>query len=130
MFWELDYVSMDFNENIPVDFISLPLISAIDENDLDIRSLVKDDDDAYLIQPEIGNEVILKFASDVNTINNDQITKSIIFHSKGYYERIREFDNPPDWFSLLYHKHNHAFSKFSHSEFERLKALRFLAAQN
>ncbi len=131
MFWELDYAAMDFTANLDVQRIVVPMVSAIDEDGMDIRNQILNDDKKYLIQPDIGNEVILKFKAKAFNIpkkQNNQV--SLIFHSKGYYERIRKYDNQPEWLTLIYYKHNHAFSKYSFDEYERAKEIKLLALEN
>lgn len=119
-FWELDYAAMDFTDNIPVNYSSLQLVKGIDENDKDVKRAILHDDDHYLVQPEIGNEVVLQYAAPQDEFLNKNFTNSsIILHSKGYYERIRDYQNDPDWITLIMHKHKHAFSKYSKTEYEK-----------
>ncbi len=131
MFWELDYAAMDFSENIHMDYTSLPLIAAEDEIGNDVKSVLLRDDDLYLIQPDVGNEVILNYASPSDETGRDQNSQiSLFFHSKGYYERIRQYSNDPDWLTLITHKHKHAFSKYSWNEFEKAKEQKFASIKN
>lgn len=127
-FWELDYAAMDFSEPLTVEYSSLPLISAIDEQNNDLKETLLYDDDDYLVQNEIGNEVELNYAVDAESYENKDFTqKSYFFHSKGYYERIREYQNEPDWITLIMHKHKHAFSKYSKNEYKKELMQRGLA---
>ena len=130
-FWDLDYVAMDFTENIDVNYSKLQLISAIDENGRDVKTLISKDDKQYLIQPNIGNEVVFQYASPANTtLETQNLEISVFLHTKGYYERIRKYENNPDWISLISHKHNHAFSKYSYNEYMKAKEIKLLAMEN
>lgn len=119
-FWDLDYVGMDFSDQEKSKSTKLKLVGAVDENGIDVKSVLSKDDKNYLVQPKIGNEVILQYASKDSThLKEESNTISVFLHSKGYYERIRVYDHQPDWISLIAHKHKHAFSKYSYNEYQK-----------
>jgi len=110
MFWEIDYVSMDFSNEIPIKINHITASSAIDEKGMDVLPQISDTDDEYLIQPEVGNEVILKYVG----INTDESNLQTVFlHSRGYYEYIRDYEGVPNLFYLNSFKKEGAFTKFS-----------------
>lgn len=119
MFWELDYAAMDFSKNIPVETTLLKPSSAIDEKGNDVTSLLSENDDQYLRQFNIGDEVIVKYDIPVDkTSGNKESVQTVILHSKGHYESIRDYKDKPNWKYLIALKHPHSFSKFSFKKLE------------
>lgn len=121
MFWELDYAAMDFSENMPVQTTILKPDRAFDEKGNDVTDLLYAADDQYLEQFIIGNETVVEY--DVrydSNVNKTYSGQTVILHSKGYYEQIRDYDSKPDWFSLMAMKRSHSFSEFSWKQFEQV----------
>lgn len=114
MFWELDYAGMDFSENIPVTISHVSANSAIDEKGFDVSSLLAATDTAYLVQPEVGNEVVLTYPMVPPGKNTRQ---TVFLHSRGYYEYIREYTHLPNFITLSTFKKKEAFAKFSKEEY-------------
>ncbi len=110
MFWEVDYAAMDFTENIPVETTTLFAVSAIDEKGKDVSLLLEKGDDQYLIQPNIGNVVTLKFEIFAPKENSKHTT---FLYSKGYYEYIRDYKNWPSITKLQSFKKRGAFTQFA-----------------
>ncbi len=110
MFWELDYAAMDFSENIPVKISQVTASIALDENGNDVSCLIASSDDKYLIQPEVGNEVILDYSIPAPDQNHRQ---SIFLHSRGYYEYIRDYRTEPNFLYLSSFRKKGSFAKFS-----------------
>lgn len=136
LFWELDYAAMDFSENLPVTSSVIKATSAVDEQGTDVLATLSGDDNRYLVQPDIGNEVLISFdiispantspenMSPANTsventtpVLNITNENTLFLHSKGYYEKNAEYTGNPNWFKLLALKHKHSFSDFSHHEY-------------
>ena len=113
MFWEIDYAAMDFTENMPVEVASVVATSAIDENGKEVRSLLSATDEHYLIQPDIGNVVTLKYTAP--EIKN---ARSVFLHSRGYYEYIRDYKNWPDFAALRSFKKKGAFTRFAKKQYD------------
>lgn len=85
-FWEVDYVAVDFSENISHKSYIIPLNSATTSNKKDIKNKLLRDDKKYYVQPNVGDEAILTF--DLPTPTDSH--RSIILHSKGFYEILRD----------------------------------------
>lgn len=120
MFWELGYAAMDFTDNLPVHTTILKPASAIDEKGNNVLSTLNKDDNQRLEQFEIGNEAIVKYdLPQENNLINNYTEQTIYLHSKGYYEKIMDFQGKPNWLKLMSLKHSHSFSKFSLKECER-----------
>jgi len=86
LFWEIDYVAMDFTQNVEVEKYIVPLWSAIDRSGENVIELLNNDDSLYYTQPFIGDEAVLTFKMPEIF---DSTKRSVILHSKGYYEILR-----------------------------------------
>lgn len=113
MFWEIDYAAMDFSENTPVEVAAVIATSAIDEKGNDVGDLLSATDEHYLIQPDIGNVVTLKYPAP--EVKN---TRSVFLHSRGYYEYIRDYKNWPDFVALQSFKKKGAFTRFAKKQYD------------
>lgn len=121
MFWELDYTGMDFSKNIPFEVTTLKPDSAIDNFGNDLTNLLSYDDKNYLNQMAIGDEVSVSYSIPEQIILNDKNEgQTIVLHSKGFYEAIREYNNKPDWGYLFSLRSPHSLNKFSIQAYERL----------
>jgi hypothetical protein len=90
---------------------------------IEVSALLSQTDTHYLVQPEVGNEVIVKYDAPTLIAGHKQTT---FLHSRGYYEYKRDYKNLPDLFSLNSFKEKGAFtvySKQSYFEFLENKAL-------
>ncbi|MEP6792783.1 MAG: hypothetical protein ABJB16_00540 [Saprospiraceae bacterium] len=110
MFWEIDYAAMDFSENIPVKISHLKASTALDEKGNEVSSEIASSDDKYLVQPEVGNEVIIDYSIPAPENSNIQ---SIFLHSKGYYEYIRDYRTEPNLLYLSSFSKKGSFARFS-----------------
>ena len=91
-FWEVDYVGVDFSDNVSVTKHVVPLESAINQNGEEVSSLLVADDELYYVQPEIGDEAIVRFTLPALADES----RSIILHSKGHYQVIRDPSGKPN----------------------------------
>lgn len=110
MFWEVDYAAMDFNENQSVSLSKHSPIVAIDEKENDVKHLLSKQDKKYLVQPEIGNRVLLEYSP---APARPGFQTSIFLHSRGYYEYIRDYKGEPDLKRLKSFKKKGALPAFS-----------------
>src|SRR5690606_8922846 len=94
MFWEIDYVAIDFSNEHAYSVQNLTPVSATDEMKRNVLSQLEKEDDVYLEQPDIGNAATLVYKT--NPISDQSKTNTYILHAKGYYEHIRDFKNTPD----------------------------------
>lgn len=90
--WEVDYVGIDFSENVTVTKHVVPIQSAVNQLGVDVTTLLAADDELFYIQPEIGDEAVVKFVLPALTHES----RSIILHSKGHYQVIRDPGGRPD----------------------------------
>lgn len=82
MFWEVDYAGLDFSLNVPVTQRTALFESAIDNRETDVKKLLESPDLLYYSQPEIGDEVNMKFSIPPRT----RADQTLILHSKGHYK--------------------------------------------
>lgn len=86
LFWEIDFVGIDYTKNSNINYIIIPVESAIDNAGTDRKEQLIQDDSLYYIQTEIGEAATLIFP-----IPNERIDyKTIYLHSKGYYSILRD----------------------------------------
>jgi len=114
MFWELDYAAIDLTKDLPVNLVQVQPSSAINETGKDVKSLLTLDDKHYYIQPSTSNEVVLDFNA---SSDKPGLKKSVVIHTKGYYEHIRYYRNLPDREKLLTFRRPGRLSQFSFERF-------------
>ena len=98
MFWEVDYVGMNFTPQDPVDIQHLKAHTVLSSDGINYTEALQTDDDNYLIQEKVGSLAELHFKA---TPPKEGMTQSVFLHTKGYYELIREFEGNPDIFGLM-----------------------------
>jgi hypothetical protein len=116
-FWELDYAAMDFSEDVPMSVVRLSPYAAIDENGKETGDMLSSKDEKYLVQPEPGNEVIARYKVPVQA---PATARTVLFHSRGYYEYIRNYTNKPNLVRLMSFKKAGAFTRFAASEYSKI----------
>lgn len=118
MFWELDYAAIDFTEDIPVKVEKVTASSALNEQGKNVGRLLGQDDRRYYKQPSPGDHVILDFASPP-----DQPGKatSVLLHTKGYYEHVRNYTDQPDREKLEAFRLPGRMSQYSYELFIKTK---------
>jgi len=118
MFWDLDYIGIDYSENEIVEISYVNPFEAIDENGNDVTSLLSDADQKYLIQPEIGNKVDVTYKLD--GINNNNLSRSVFLMNRGYYNYIRDYKGRPDIKLLKSFKEKESFTNFSIQKYDEI----------
>jgi hypothetical protein len=119
MFWELDYAAMDFSEDKNFSVEKLDPISAIDETGKNVLSEVLKEDGLYLDQPSIGNSATLTYKSQQAAAK--ETIQTYVLESKGYYEHLRDFTNPPDIKFLEQFRKPNAFPLFGIRLYKKVK---------
>jgi hypothetical protein len=117
-FWELDYAAMDFSADEQVDVKTISLSSAFNESGKEVMKQLTGDDKKYYIQPFIGDEVVLEFDGTPEQAGTD---RSVILHTKGYYNHVRYYDNDPDREMLETFRRPGRMSEFSFERYEQAK---------
>lgn len=108
-FWEIDYAAIGFEEHEVGAGTVVSLAQATNEKGEEVKHLLTEDDDQYYIQPEIGNEATLSFR-----VPPEQGTdRSIILHSKGYYQILQETKGIPRLRDLSEIRKSGNFNRYS-----------------
>ena len=130
MFWEIDYAAMDFSKDEQFSVEKLDPMAATDETGKNVLPELTREDAVFLDQPSIGNAATIVFRS--NKANDSESIQTYILESKGYYEHIREFTNPPDIKFLEQFRRPGAFSTYGLSLYKKIKneSLQSLAKSN
>jgi len=117
LFWELDFVGIDFTPDLEVKERVISLNKAIDEESIDVSNLLLQDDEEYYTMDEVGDKAEITFS--VPTLSNAS-KYSVFLHSKGHYEVIRDPDGAPDISYLRSFQKPGQFGKFSKEKFLEL----------
>ncbi len=110
MFWEVDYVGIDYTKDSPLEISYLKATSAIDENGRNVAKLLNVVDHNYLTQSEFGNEVVVTFKSGSY---DSEFEQSLFLKNRGYYNYIRDYYGTPDFDLLKSFETDGSFTKFS-----------------
>lgn len=116
MFWEIDQAGMDFSENIIMKEVVLEPSFAVDEKGENVTDLLRKTDKKYLIQPEIGNEVIVSFKYNPE---NFTASTTAFLKSRGYYTYIRDYKGIPKLAELQTFRKSGRFSRFSEEQYKK-----------
>lgn len=114
MFWEVDYVGIDFSKNAPLNINYISPDEAIDQNNQVVTKLLSSEDKVYLTQTKIGDKVTVNYnLKSVSTTDSH----SVFLKNRGYYNYIREFKGEPNLESLKVFKEAGSFTDFSKLEY-------------
>jgi hypothetical protein len=128
MFWEIDYAAIDYSAENSFTVQKIMPAKATDELGKNILSDLQKEDAVYLAQPNIGNTAtIIYSAAPLNDLSK---TRTYILHTKGYYEHIRDFKNPPDLKFLEQFKKPGAFPLFGMQLYKKITAENMKALAN
>jgi hypothetical protein len=116
-FWEIDYIAIDYSEELEVRQNVVTMKEAINQNGEDVAGAMIYDDDKYYVQPQIGDEAILTFP--VPSFSTDS-KRTTILHSKGHYEIIRDPQGKPDIDLLTSFRSPERFAEFSKERFLKI----------
>jgi len=116
-FWEIDYVGVSLEQSAPEPPTILQLSQAVDENGINVAEQLLKDDALYYVQPEIGNEAILLFPAP-----NQAGKRTIVLHSKGYYEILQDPKGPPKVKALKEIRKTGNFNKYSNALMQEMLA--------
>lgn len=126
MFWELDYVAMDFSSNEKLSVKEIKPYEAINEDGVNMLQEIIQADKKFIIQPDIGDFTILKYKGE-NA--KDGMVQTVFLHTSGYYTPIREYKGTAKIAFLKSFKKAGALSAFSKQKFSEA-INRFETAKN
>ncbi len=110
MFWEIDYVGVDFTENIDLKPEYVKPSKAVNQLGKDVTDLLSNQDNTYLVQPNIGDEVTVSFSVEKP---NKALSQSVFLKNRGHYNYIRDYKGIPDFEKLKTFRQDNTFTKFS-----------------
>ncbi|WP_395044567.1 hypothetical protein [Flavobacterium sp.] len=116
-FWEVDYAAIDFTKDIDLEKQQINPYSAIDNLGNNVTHLLDKEDNNFLTQPNIGDEVVLKY--HINPPKNGE-KQSVFLKNRGYYEYIRNYKGIPNFSKLKKFKLEGALSKYSEQEYKKI----------
>lgn len=116
MFWEIERAGIDFSENIPMKQVVLEPSFAVDEKGKDVTDLLRKTDRKYLVQPEVGNEVIVSFKYRPD---NPTGSATAFLKNRGYYTYIRDYKGIPKFAELQSFKKSGRFSQYSEEQYKK-----------
>ena len=114
MFWEVDYVGIDFSDNLPLNVNYISPDEAKDQNNQMVTKLLSNEDKVYLTQSKIGDKVTVNF--NLNNVSTTD-SHSVFLKNRGYYNYIREFKGEPNLECLKVFRKAESFTDFSKLEF-------------
>ena len=121
LFWELDYVAMDYSTDTDFTVTTIKPYEAIDEKGANVLSSITQPDKQYLVQPEIGNAAVVKYKS---IAAKPGMSQTYFLHSSGYYTHIRNYKGSPKTAFLKSFEKPGALVSFSRQKFaEGMKAM-------
>ncbi|NOZ75057.1 MAG: hypothetical protein GXO90_06705 [FCB group bacterium] len=117
LFWDLDYAAMDFSPDQSVSVYSLPPVSAVTQTGENMVTVLSRDDSLYYVQPVIGDQVNLTF--EIPEVSPGQ-ARTMVLHSKGYYEAIRDPSGTADLARLRKYRKPGGLIEYSRDHFRQL----------
>lgn len=110
MFWELDYVAMDYSEDIALDFTTIKPTSAIGSNGKDYKESLANDDQNYMDHLEKNTSTTVVFDGLPLTQN---MQRTLILKSKGYYVSQEKYTGKTQRQELMKFKNPGELSRYS-----------------
>ncbi|MDX1350448.1 MAG: hypothetical protein R3279_09385 [Putridiphycobacter sp.] len=109
-FWSVDYIAMDVTapENVKVQRLQ-PAV-AIQNNQLDVKDALAGNDGVYMVHPNNTDSTIVTFKS---LETNENGSRTLFLHSKGYYLIMDEFEGRPNRAALAKFKDPHELTRYS-----------------
>lgn len=114
LFWELDYAALDYTPDTEFTVNTIKPFEAIDEKGANVLSMIENPDKQYLVQPDIGNAIIVKYKS---ITPKEGMVQTFFLHSSGYYTHIRNYKGSPKTAFLKSFEQPGAFVAFSRQKF-------------
>jgi hypothetical protein len=126
MFWEVDYVGIDYTANVPVKMEKYKPARAVNEKGQDVRQALSGNDEVYLHQLQPGTAVSISYRHVVQQAPGT--TLSTFLHTKGYYEHVRDYTGTPDVPELISFRKPGRFIEFSKEKYQEVnKQMRLTA---
>lgn len=119
MFWDLDYVAMDFTPATAVSTTFIQPKLALDQNQHNWTTTLQSADQKFLPQMTTSEYTEITYPTRPAAAG---MTQTIFLHSRGYYELIRTYEGAAQVKELKKFRTPGAFAEFSRAEFFKLRA--------
>jgi len=127
MFWELDYVAMDFAENSELKVSIVKPSIALGTGSIDWTLALNKTDGNYMAQEKIGEVTEIIFSTTPPLSDQKQ---TVFLHTHGYYELIRDFKGMPKTSDLKKFKEPGYFSDYSRYRYLKMFDIENKVASN
>lgn len=117
--WEIDYASVDYSSEIQVKSYTLPVKTAVTEDEKDVAGLLQKTDNKYYTQPTMDNQAVVTF--DIPELTDQN--RTIFLHSKGWYEILRNPQGKPDIEKLKAFRNPGHFNQFVNQQIKKMEQL-------
>ncbi|HAQ17806.1 MAG TPA: hypothetical protein DCR40_01080 [Prolixibacteraceae bacterium] len=114
--WEIDYAAVDYSPDNEVTSYTIPAKTAITEEQKDVTGLLSKDDTKYYTQPITTNKAVVTFDLPELTSQN----RTVILHSKGWYEILRNPVGKPDIENLKAFRQPGHFNQFVNEQLKKM----------
>ncbi len=91
-FWMINYLAVDYTEDLPIKIKEIEATRAIDHKGQDIREILAKTDNNYLAMPNTGDSAELIFEPPAR---NYDLERSVILKASGYYDIHLEAKGEP-----------------------------------
>ena len=116
-FWEVDYVGIDYSENLPYEVTVIDPELAITSTGQDVTNLLSAQDGVYLTQDQVGDKVEISYRTPSA---KEELKYSYFLKNRGYYTYIRDYEGIPDFVELQKFRDPNTFTRFSENEYHRI----------
>ena len=82
-YWMINYLAVDYSDAQPNEVTELAAVEAVDHNGRDVRDILFDSDNEYLVMPNIGDSTKIVFLAPPEKQN---LSRSLIMKVSGYYD--------------------------------------------
>ena len=117
MFWEVDYIGIDYSGELPYKTELLDPAEAVTNTGQDVASLLKSRDGQYLTQEQLGDKVDIIYRTS-STMKGSEY--SYFLKNRGYYTYVRDYDGIPNFTELQKFREANTFTRFSENEYHRV----------
>jgi len=115
--WEIDYAAIDYSPKQNFTRYTVPVKTATDEAQKEVRDDLLKDDQNYYSQPSMQNQAVVTF--DLPELKAPQ--RSVILHSKGWYEILRNPEGQPDIDKLKAFRKPGHFNEFVNTKIRNME---------
>jgi hypothetical protein len=91
-FWMINYLAVDYSEDIPVLVREVEALKALDDRGRDVKETLTKEDNNYLIMPDTGNSAELIFPCPPR---QEGLARTVVLKASGYYDIHLEAKGEP-----------------------------------